>query len=206
MTSADCSARTVRNVSSSGSPGPAPTSVTLPAPAAVAWSFALRIASKSDDAGSRSGLFIAKPAKARQNRRRPDDESPEDCTALRQWRAASAQRAKPRGIIASSLLRIAWPKTGAAPSVEMPMTSGERLTMAPKEKSQYAGRSITLTGTPAARAASAKRSASASSSKPPTATAAPAKSSIRHGRCCSTIAARAACAATARSSSHGRSA
>ncbi len=43
MMSADCSARTARNVSSSGSPGPAPTSVTLPAPAAVAWSFALRM-------------------------------------------------------------------------------------------------------------------------------------------------------------------
>src|SRR5262245_31199194 len=141
MTSADCSARTVRNVSSSGSPGPAPTSVTLPAPAAVAWSLvALRIASKSDDAGSRSGLLTAKAANARQNRRRPDDESPEDCTALRQRRAASAQRAKPRGIIASSLARIAWPKTGAAPSGEMPMTNGDRVTEAAKAKSQYARR------------------------------------------------------------------
>ena len=32
------------------------------------------------------------------------------------------------------------------------MTSGERLTIAPKEKSQNAGLSMTLTGTPAARA------------------------------------------------------
>jgi len=52
-------------------------------------------------------LFIAKAANACQNRRRADDESPEDCTALRQRPAASAQRAKPRGIIASSLVRIA---------------------------------------------------------------------------------------------------
>ncbi len=137
MMSADCSARTARIVSSSASPGPAPTSVMLPASAAVAWSSVLRSsASKSDGAGSRCGLLTAKAANACQNRRRPDGESPEDCTAWRQRRAASAQRAKPRGIIVSSLARIAWPKTGAAPSVEMPMTSGERLTMAPKEKSQ----------------------------------------------------------------------
>ena len=40
------------------------------------------------------------------------------------------------------------------------MTSGERLTIAPKEKSQNAGLSITLTGTPAARAAAANAAAS----------------------------------------------
>src|SRR5262245_66529032 len=118
MTSADCSARTARSVSSSGSPEPALTSVTLPAPAAVAWSLvALRIASKSDDAGSRSGLRTAKAAKSRQNRRRADDESPEDCTALRQRRAAAAQPAKPRGIIAFGLLRVAGAQTRPAPVV-----------------------------------------------------------------------------------------
>ena len=53
--------------------------------------------------------------------------------------------------------------------------SRERLTMEPKEKSHQAGLSITFTGTPAARAAYAKRAAS-SSSQPPTAIAAPAKS------------------------------
>ena len=78
----------------------------------------------------------------------------------RQRRAAAAQRAKPSGIKASSLARIACANTGAAPSVEMPMTSGERLTIEPKEKSQKAGLSITLTGTPAARAAAAKAPAS----------------------------------------------
>jgi len=44
--------------------------------------------------------------------------------------------AKPFGKSASSLARIACANTGAAPSVEMPITKGERLTMAPKEKSQ----------------------------------------------------------------------
>jgi hypothetical protein len=34
----------------------------------------------------------------------------------------------------------------------MPITSGERLTIEPNEKSQNAGLSITLTGTPARRA------------------------------------------------------
>ena len=91
-------------------------------------------------------------------------------------RAAAAQRLKPRGIGASILARIAWPKTGAAPSVEMPMTSGELLTMAPKAKSQNAGRSITLTGTPAERAAAAKTAASSSSAQSATAMAAPDKS------------------------------
>jgi hypothetical protein len=40
---------------------------------------------------------------------------------------------------------MAWANTGAAPSVEIPITSGERLTMAPNEKSQNAGLSITFT-------------------------------------------------------------
>ena len=80
------------------------------------------------------------------------NDRPDAFTSLRQRRAASAHCAKPRGISASSLARIAWPNTGAAPSVEMPITSGERLTMAPKEKSQNFGLSMTLTGTPAARA------------------------------------------------------
>ncbi len=57
------------------------------------------------------------------------------------------------------------------------MTKGERLTMAPNEKSQKAGLSMTLTGTPAARAASQKHLASPSSSKAPMATAAPGRSS-----------------------------
>ena len=58
------------------------------------------------------------------------------CTAVRQAAAASVQRANPLGSSASSLPRIARAKTGAAPSVEMPITSGERFTIAPKEKSQ----------------------------------------------------------------------
>ena len=66
--------------------------------------------------------------------------------------AAMAQRLKPKGISASMRERMAWPKMGAAPAVEMPTTSGERLTMAPNWKVQKAGLSITLTGTPAAHA------------------------------------------------------
>ena len=63
--------------------------------------------------------------------------------------AAATQRAKPAGSSASMRERMAWPNTGAAPSVEMPTTSGERLTTAPNRKLQKAGLSITLTGTPA---------------------------------------------------------
>ena len=77
---------------------------------------------------------------------------------------------------------MACANTGAAPSVEMPITSGERLTMAPNEKSQNAGLSITLTGTPAARAAAAKLAALSSSSKAPIAMAARRKSFAVHAR------------------------
>src|SRR5262249_54764890 len=65
---------------------------------------------------------------------------------------------------------------------DIPITSGVRLTIAPKEKSQNAGLSITLTGTPAARAADANAAASSSSLKAPTATAAPFKSWAVHAR------------------------
>ncbi len=49
--------------------------------------------------------------------------------------------------------RMTWPNTGAAPSVEMPTTSGERLTIAPSWKVQSSGLSMTFTGMPAAAAA-----------------------------------------------------
>ena len=77
--------------------------------------------------------------------------------------------------------RIACASTGAAPSVEMPITTGPRLTMVPKVKSQCAGWSMTLTITPASCAA-ARNAAAASPSSAPTATALPAKSASRHGR------------------------
>src|ERR1700739_4895307 len=57
------------------------------------------------------------------------------------------------------------------------MTSGERLTIAPNEKSQNAGRSMTLTGTPALRAAAANCAAASSFGQSATATAPPLKSS-----------------------------
>jgi hypothetical protein len=137
ITSADCSARTARSVSSSGSPGPAPTKVTEPC-STVAPSCCVSTSrlSKSAGTGARSGWLIACAVKRCQNLRRPANVRPEPLTASRQRRAASAQRAKPRGISASSRPRIAWASTGAAPSVDTPMTSGERLTIAPKEKSQ----------------------------------------------------------------------
>ena len=127
--------------------------------------------------GAAFGAATARSVNLSQKLRRPRNGSASACTRGRQARAASAQRAKPFGISASILARIAWPNTGEAPSVEMPMTSGERLTMAPKEKSQNAGRSMTLTGTPAARAAAANCAASSSSAQSATAMAAPAKSS-----------------------------
>ena len=178
ITSADCSARTARNVSNSGSPGPAPTKVTDPLSTAAPRPFtsATKL-SKSAWAGARSGSATAWAVKICQNLRRAANDSPASFSAPRQRAAAAAQSAKPFGSSASSLARIAWAKTGAAPSVEIPITSGERLTIAPNEKSQNAGLSITLTGTPAARAAAAKAAAPSSSSKAPIATAAPDKSS-----------------------------
>ena len=95
-----------------------------------------------------------------QNLRRAANGSPESFNAPRQRAAAAAQSAKPLGNSASNLARIACAKTGAAPSVEIPMTSGERLTMAPKEKSQNAGLSITFTGTDTVGAAKALHGAS----------------------------------------------
>src|SRR5215467_2457062 len=110
-----------------------------------------------------------------QNFRRPEKDSPDFFTALRQRAAAPAQPANPIGRKASSLARIAWAKTGAAPSVEIPITNGERLTIAPKEKSQNAGLSMTLTGTPALRAAAANWAAAASFGQSATTMTAPVK-------------------------------
>ena len=79
----------------------------------------------------------------------------------------------------------------------MPITIGERLTIAPKAKSQNFGLSTTFTGTPAARAASEKRCASVSFSQAPTAMAAPAKSFAVHSRRWMTMAPRGGSTATA---------
>src|SRR5262249_35147014 len=111
-----------------------------------------------------------------------EKDKPDSLTALRQRAAAAAQLENPLGSKASSLARIAWAKTGAPPSVEIPITNGERLTIEPKEKSQNAGLSITLTGTPAARANDANIAAPFSSSNAPIAIAASLKSSEFHAR------------------------
>ena len=52
--------------------------------------------------------------------------------------------------------RIDWPSIGAPPPVEMATTTGERLTIVPNWKSHSSGRSMMLTGAPAARAAATK--------------------------------------------------
>jgi hypothetical protein len=65
----------------------------------------------------------------------------------------------------------------------MPITSGERLTIAPNEKSQNAGRSMTLTGTPAFRAAAANCAAALSFGQSAIAMAAPVKSAAVQFRC-----------------------
>ena len=145
-------------------------------------------ASRSASVGAVSGVAIARSANLSQKFLRPRNDSASACTRGRQFRAASAQRVKPFGISVSILARIAWPNTGAAPSVEIPMTSGERLTIAPKAKSQKADRSMTLTGTPAARAAAAKAAASASSAHSAMAMAAPPQSAGCQVRSCSVIA------------------
>src|SRR5215469_6226659 len=144
---------------------------------------------------------MARAVNSCQNFRRPEKDSPDFFTALRQRAAAPAQPANPIGRKASSLARIAWAKTGAAPSVEIPITNGERLTIAPKEKSQNAGLSMTLTGTPAARADDAKVAAPSSSSNAPIAIAAPLKSSEFHERRLTSIAPPGASAASCINSS-----
>ena len=78
--------------------------------------------------------------------------------------------------------------------------------MAPKAKSQNAGLSITLTGTPLARAAAAKPAAPSSLSKAPMATAAPFRSSAVQPRRLTTIAPRGGSLAICNSSSDGASA
>src|SRR5262249_60869310 len=133
-------------------------------------------------AGSWSGLDTDCAVNSCQNLRRPENDRPDALTAFRQRAAAAAQAVNPLGSKASSFARIAWAKTGAAPSVDIPITSGERLTMAPKAKSQNAGLSMTLTGTPRARAAVENFAAASSSSNAPIAIAAPVRSSADHAR------------------------
>ena len=139
MSSADCSARTARSVRSSGSPGPAPTRVTEPCSTASPRLLASATSAPTSAVdGSRCGSATARAVNNCQNLRRPANDSPDDFTAGRHCTAAATQREKPCGSSASILARIACANTGAAPSVEMPTTSGERLTIEPNEKSQIA--------------------------------------------------------------------
>src|SRR5262245_38997008 len=179
MTSADRRARTAASVSSSGSPGPAPTSQTWPKSWPPACASASR-RSRSRASGARPPAPSASVANRSQKRRRTAFARLRLLNCRRHACAASTQRAKPAGSKLSMRERTACANTGAAPSVEMATMSGERLTIAPKLKVQKAGRSITLTGTPARRAALARRCASASSAAAPTTSSAPAKFAPSH--------------------------
>jgi hypothetical protein len=69
---------------------------------------------------------------------------------------------------------------GAAPSVDIATTTGDRLTIEPNWNWQKAGLSMTFTGTPAAWAASKKARASPSSPQSAMAIAAPATIDASH--------------------------
>jgi hypothetical protein len=73
--------------------------------------------------------------------------------------------------------RMAWPNTGAAPSVEIATSRGERLTIAPNCTSQNNGLSMILTIAPATREACTNLAASWSVSTSASARIAPDKSS-----------------------------
>ena len=137
--------------------------------------------------GASLGFDNASAPKLRQKDFRSVLPRPERMTRPRQLFAAAAHRARPAGSSVSIIDRMAWPKGGAPPSVEMPMTSGERLTIAPNWKSQNAGLSTTLTGMPLERAVAAKLAPSWSSSSAPIAMATPSKSSSCNGRWISTM-------------------
>ena len=110
----------------------------------------------------------------------------------RQFFAACAHAAKVAGTNVSMRPRTACAKTGAAPPVETPITSGERLTIAPMLKSLRAGRSVRFNGTPTALAASRMACASSSVSTTPKRRVAPVRSSDRQARSKMTIVSRAA--------------
>ena len=116
ITSADCSARTARSVSNSGSPGPAPTSVTEPWSAFCTFvlrfgeqtievglcRLAIGIASRArgeqlpepPPAGERQARRLA-PRRASAARRRPSARSRAG-SALRAWRGSPARTPAPR--------------------------------------------------------------------------------------------------------------
>ena len=175
ITSADCSARTAFSVNNSASPGPAPTIVTRPVvefvPAATS-SIKARARNFSSAAG---GATNARSAKRSQKARRCSPFSSFVITASRTCRANAPQAASDGGSTVSMRRRIACARIGAAPSVEMPITMGERLTIEPNWNWQNAGLSMTLTGTPAALAAAKKQAASPTVSTSASATAALAK-------------------------------
>ena len=168
ITSAERSARKALSVSSSGSPGPAPTSVTWPAEACAASRRRLR-ASRVVAVAAPSARGPARPAPGRRTPPR-SAAAPAAARSGRRARRATPWRRRPSarsptGSSASMRERMAWPNTGAAPSVEMPTTSGERLTMAPNWKVQKAGPVDHVDGHAGTRTRASKmRAASASSS------------------------------------------
>ena len=101
----------------------------------------------------------ARSAKCRQRSRRAAPMGNRAFTASRKSFARAAQLPSAGCNRPSILPRISWPKTGAAPSVLMPMAIGARLTIVPKLKVPRPGVSTMFTGTPDARAEIANASA-----------------------------------------------
>ena len=184
MMSADCKARMALRVSSSASPGPAPTSVTQPRAGASA---SLSASARSTPPTPSSGVSVvanARSEKRSQKARRCWPGARRLLTASRKDCASVAQLFRLRGNSASILRRRACARIGAAPSVEIAMTTGERLTMEPNWNWQNSGLSITFAGTPAARAALENARASASSAQSAMASEAPPRSPGDHARRC----------------------
>ncbi|MNE16693.1 hypothetical protein D3C80_1096460 [compost metagenome] len=153
MTSAACKARTAFSVRSSASPGPAPTSVTNPALEPS------RLACVPISVSNRSSLpSSSRSVKARSTNFSQKDRRAEPGTSRRLTRsritwASAPQSLSESGSNVSMRRRMACARIGAAPSVEIDTTTGERLTMEPNWNWQNSGLSMILTGTPAARAA-----------------------------------------------------
>ena len=111
----------------------------------------------------RSTARATGPSKKRSQKRRRARASPMVAlTAPRKLSAKPASRPRPSGKRPSIRARTWRARTGAVPALEMPMTTGPRSTMAGMMKLDRSGRSTTLTGTPAARAAAETRRSTAS--------------------------------------------
>ena len=152
--------RSAFRVRRSGSPGPAPTMWTTPSGAPAAPGRLTSPSMRSRAAASRpaSTSSATAPSKTRaQKRCRCTGSGMTARTEARKLSAKRARRPRRAGRSASIRARRRRASTGEVPPLEMPITTGSRSTMAGTTKLDSPGRSTTLTGTPAARAASATR-------------------------------------------------